>query len=260
MLCGQTFHRLQGAYQPVLRNAPIPSRRQAFAEADLGLPCSYQGVLKTLPYNNGCFNAWFLGKKMEVFGLCRVCFSQFRGFQVLVFVFISWVTSNYFQIQISGTKYMTYKLVCVFWKWTDILFSLQGYFQLKANPGAWTLRLRKGRSEDIYRIYRWDRTRYALVSFLGKLLNHTGTITCESNSSLAHVQWIGWQIGFCTVHKACEMKEIHSFIKPSLCLRMYWNMSMFLTTLSQLKPVLQCSALIVCRKTCRRCKELISTL
>lgn len=28
----------------------------------------------------------------------------------------------------------------------------QGYFQLKANPGAWTLRLRKGRSEDIYQI------------------------------------------------------------------------------------------------------------
>lgn len=28
----------------------------------------------------------------------------------------------------------------------------QGYFQLKANPGAWILRLRKGRSEDIYQI------------------------------------------------------------------------------------------------------------
>lgn len=30
--------------------------------------------------------------------------------------------------------------------------SQQGYFQLKASPGAWTLRLRKGRSEDIYQI------------------------------------------------------------------------------------------------------------
>lgn len=28
----------------------------------------------------------------------------------------------------------------------------QGYFQLKANPGAWILRLREGRSEDIYQV------------------------------------------------------------------------------------------------------------
>lgn len=33
-----------------------------------------------------------------------------------------------------------------------IFTSQQGYFQLKANPGAWILRLRKGRSEDIYQI------------------------------------------------------------------------------------------------------------
>lgn len=38
---------------------------------------------------------------------------------------------------------------------TTVFFAiLQGYFQLKANPGAWILRLRKGRSEDIYNIYR----------------------------------------------------------------------------------------------------------
>ncbi|XP_040281240.1 UDP-glucose:glycoprotein glucosyltransferase 2 isoform X1 [Bufo bufo] len=33
-----------------------------------------------------------------------------------------------------------------------IVMANLGYFQLKANPGAWLLRLRKGRSEDIYRI------------------------------------------------------------------------------------------------------------
>uniref|UniRef100_A0A8C0GSJ8 UDP-glucose ceramide glucosyltransferase-like 1 n=1 Tax=Chelonoidis abingdonii TaxID=106734 RepID=A0A8C0GSJ8_CHEAB len=35
---------------------------------------------------------------------------------------------------------------------TTVMANL-GYFQLKANPGAWTLRLRKGRSEDIYHIF-----------------------------------------------------------------------------------------------------------
>uniref|UniRef100_K7F5W8 UDP-glucose ceramide glucosyltransferase-like 1 n=1 Tax=Pelodiscus sinensis TaxID=13735 RepID=K7F5W8_PELSI len=34
-----------------------------------------------------------------------------------------------------------------------IVMANLGYFQLKANPGAWTLRLRKGRSEDIYHIF-----------------------------------------------------------------------------------------------------------
>nr|DBA33085.1 TPA: hypothetical protein GDO54_000816 [Pyxicephalus adspersus] len=33
-----------------------------------------------------------------------------------------------------------------------IVMANLGYFQLKANPGAWILRLRKGRSEDIYHI------------------------------------------------------------------------------------------------------------
>ncbi|KAM3933578.1 UDP-glucose:glycoprotein glucosyltransferase 2 [Leptodactylus fuscus] len=33
-----------------------------------------------------------------------------------------------------------------------IVMANLGYFQLKANPGAWLLRLRKGRSEDIYQI------------------------------------------------------------------------------------------------------------
>lgn len=39
-----------------------------------------------------------------------------------------------------------------------IVMANLGYFQLKANPGAWTLRLRKGRSEDIYQIVAHDGT------------------------------------------------------------------------------------------------------
>ncbi|XP_073432558.1 UDP-glucose:glycoprotein glucosyltransferase 1 isoform X2 [Dendrobates tinctorius] len=39
-----------------------------------------------------------------------------------------------------------------------IVMANLGYFQLKANPGAWVLRLRKGRSEDIYNIYSHDGT------------------------------------------------------------------------------------------------------
>lgn len=33
-----------------------------------------------------------------------------------------------------------------------IVMANLGYFQLKANPGAWILRLRPGRSEEIYEI------------------------------------------------------------------------------------------------------------
>ncbi|KAM3607346.1 uncharacterized protein V6R79_006111 [Siganus canaliculatus] len=39
-----------------------------------------------------------------------------------------------------------------------IVMANLGYFQLKANPGAWILRLRKGRSEDIYQILSHDGT------------------------------------------------------------------------------------------------------
>lgn len=39
-----------------------------------------------------------------------------------------------------------------------IVMANLGYFQLKANPGASILRLRKGRSEDIYRIYSHEGT------------------------------------------------------------------------------------------------------
>ncbi|XP_070770594.1 UDP-glucose:glycoprotein glucosyltransferase 2 [Enoplosus armatus] len=39
-----------------------------------------------------------------------------------------------------------------------IVMANLGYFQLKANPGAWILRLRKGRSEDIYHILTHDGT------------------------------------------------------------------------------------------------------
>ncbi|KAL6485212.1 hypothetical protein MHYP_G00072570 [Metynnis hypsauchen] len=39
-----------------------------------------------------------------------------------------------------------------------IVMANLGYFQLKANPGAWILSLRKGRSEDIYQIQAHDGT------------------------------------------------------------------------------------------------------
>uniref|UniRef100_A0AAY4DGE9 UDP-glucose ceramide glucosyltransferase-like 1 n=1 Tax=Denticeps clupeoides TaxID=299321 RepID=A0AAY4DGE9_9TELE len=39
-----------------------------------------------------------------------------------------------------------------------IVMANLGYFQLKANPGAWILRLRKGRSEEIYQIFAHDGT------------------------------------------------------------------------------------------------------
>ncbi|XP_076857427.1 UDP-glucose:glycoprotein glucosyltransferase 2 isoform X2 [Brachyhypopomus gauderio] len=39
-----------------------------------------------------------------------------------------------------------------------IVMANLGYFQLKANPGAWILRFRKGRSEDIYQIQAHDGT------------------------------------------------------------------------------------------------------
>ncbi|XP_071405469.1 UDP-glucose:glycoprotein glucosyltransferase 2 isoform X2 [Pithys albifrons albifrons] len=39
-----------------------------------------------------------------------------------------------------------------------IVMANLGYFQLKANPGAWTLRLRKGRSEEIYEVFSHEGT------------------------------------------------------------------------------------------------------
>ncbi|XP_063547254.1 UDP-glucose:glycoprotein glucosyltransferase [Cydia strobilella] len=39
-----------------------------------------------------------------------------------------------------------------------IVMANLGYFQLKANPGAWTLRLRPGRSDDIYQIIGHENT------------------------------------------------------------------------------------------------------
>ncbi|KAM8834331.1 UDP-glucose:glycoprotein glucosyltransferase 1 isoform 1-T1 [Synchiropus picturatus] len=39
-----------------------------------------------------------------------------------------------------------------------IVMANLGYFQLKANPGSWTLKLRKGRSDEIYKIYSHDGT------------------------------------------------------------------------------------------------------
>uniref|UniRef100_A0A670ICN1 UDP-glucose ceramide glucosyltransferase-like 1 n=1 Tax=Podarcis muralis TaxID=64176 RepID=A0A670ICN1_PODMU len=45
-----------------------------------------------------------------------------------------------------------------------IVMANLGYFQLKANPGAWILRLREGRSEEIYQIYRHEGTDSSEVS------------------------------------------------------------------------------------------------
>ncbi|XP_061486068.1 UDP-glucose:glycoprotein glucosyltransferase 2 isoform X2 [Rhineura floridana] len=39
-----------------------------------------------------------------------------------------------------------------------IVMANLGYFQLKANPGAWILRLREGRSEEIYQIFKHEGT------------------------------------------------------------------------------------------------------
>jgi UDP-glucose:glycoprotein glucosyltransferase len=39
-----------------------------------------------------------------------------------------------------------------------IVMANLGYFQLKANPGAWLLRLRQGRSADIFDIVRLGDT------------------------------------------------------------------------------------------------------
>uniref|UniRef100_A0A8C9VL63 UDP-glucose ceramide glucosyltransferase-like 1 n=1 Tax=Scleropages formosus TaxID=113540 RepID=A0A8C9VL63_SCLFO len=39
-----------------------------------------------------------------------------------------------------------------------IVMANLGYFQLKANPGSWILKLRKGRSDDIYKIYSHEGT------------------------------------------------------------------------------------------------------
>ncbi|XP_008397948.1 UDP-glucose:glycoprotein glucosyltransferase 1 isoform X1 [Poecilia reticulata] len=39
-----------------------------------------------------------------------------------------------------------------------IVMANLGYFQLKANPGAWMLKLRKGRSDEIYKVYSHDGT------------------------------------------------------------------------------------------------------
>ena len=35
-----------------------------------------------------------------------------------------------------------------------IVMANLGYFQLKAGPGAWLMRLREGRSRDVYSIHR----------------------------------------------------------------------------------------------------------
>ncbi|KAF5269322.1 hypothetical protein FQR65_LT02624 [Abscondita terminalis] len=45
-----------------------------------------------------------------------------------------------------------------------IVMSNLGYFQLKANPGAWILKLRQGRSADLYDIVGYDKTEVTVNS------------------------------------------------------------------------------------------------
>jgi UDP-glucose:glycoprotein glucosyltransferase len=44
-----------------------------------------------------------------------------------------------------------------------IVMANLGYFQLKANPGSWLLRLRQGRSADIFDIIRFENKICALI-------------------------------------------------------------------------------------------------
>lgn len=58
----------------------------------------------------------------------------------------------------------------------ESLVFLQGYFQLKATPGAWTLKLREGKSSDIYEVKSCteselnndDRAIVLIDNFMGK--------------------------------------------------------------------------------------------
>ncbi|KAB0343817.1 hypothetical protein FD754_020743 [Muntiacus muntjak] len=52
-----------------------------------------------------------------------------------------------------------------------IVMANLGYFQLKANPGAWILKLRQGRSEDIYQIHQGSSNESALHIKWPKLLS-----------------------------------------------------------------------------------------
>ena len=49
----------------------------------------------------------------------------------------------------------------------------QGYFQLKAYPGAWTLSVRQGRSAEIYEIER-----YVQLSSITRCIGSSSGIVC----------------------------------------------------------------------------------
>ena len=42
----------------------------------------------------------------------------------------------------------------IYYSVMELYVTFQGYFQLKANPGVWLLKLREGRSLEIYDIER----------------------------------------------------------------------------------------------------------
>lgn len=75
-------------------------------------------IKKQNPNRKGKFHQWF--------GICV------------------WGVSSWYEVPKSTKTFGLF--VC--------LLVLQGYFQLKANPGSWILRLREGRSEEIYEIFQ----------------------------------------------------------------------------------------------------------
>uniref|UniRef100_A0A4W5PFA1 UDP-glucose ceramide glucosyltransferase-like 1 n=1 Tax=Hucho hucho TaxID=62062 RepID=A0A4W5PFA1_9TELE len=75
-----------------------------------------------------------------------------------------------------------------------IVMANLGYFQLKANPGAWILKLREGRSEDIYQILAHDGTdspadsgdvKVVLNSFHSKIIKVRAYVTLMVLCSIA---------------------------------------------------------------------------
>lgn len=67
-----------------------------------------------------------------------------------------------------------------------IVMANLGYFQLKANPGAWLLRLRQGRSADIYDIVGYVLHCSLTSSLINqiKFVRHEGTDTPENSSDI----------------------------------------------------------------------------
>ncbi|XP_045542261.1 UDP-glucose:glycoprotein glucosyltransferase [Papilio machaon] len=73
-----------------------------------------------------------------------------------------------------------------------IVMANLGYFQLKANPGAWTLRLRPGRSEDIYEIVGHENTEMTagnsdIQVLLGSFRSHVVKLRVSKRAGSQHL-------------------------------------------------------------------------